>query len=131
MPGRSCGTAEVDRLYAKLRSGVSLRKAGDDFKGRHVGEDYLRDLVRSMKKYSRRLHSLLLEAGLPPEDFLSPSLRPLEPMAKLNRLSLALGCNAVFCSRVTILTYDLKRAGLGISLKTHPAARWQVILNSS
>ena len=131
MPGRSCGTAEVDRLYVKLRSGVSRRKAGNDFKARNVGEDYPRDLVRSMKKYSGRLFTLLLEAGLPPGDFLSPSLRPLEPMAKLNRLSLALGCNAVFCSRVTILTYDLKRAGLGISLKTHSAARLKEILNSS
>ena len=131
MPGRSCGTAEVDRLYAKLRSGVSRQKAGDGFKARNVGEDYPRDLVRSMNKYSRRLHTLLLEAGLPPGDFLSPSLMPLKTMAKLNRLSLGLGSNAVFCSRVTILTYNLKRAGLGISLNLPPAARWLQILNSS
>lgn len=131
MPGRSCGTAEVDRFYVKLCSGVSRRKAGNDFKERNVGEDYPRDLVRSMKKYSGRLHSLLLEAGLPPGDFLSPSLMPIKPVTQLNHLSLALGSNAVFCSRVTILTYDLKRAGLGISLKTHSAARWQEILNSS
>ncbi len=131
MPGRSCGTAEVDKLYAKLRSGVSRQKAGNDFRAMNVGEDYSHDLVRSMRKYSGRLHSLLLEAGLPPGDFLSPSLRPLEPMAKLNRLILALGSNAVFCSRITILSYDLKRAGLGISLNPPSAARLQKILNSS
>lgn len=131
MPGRSCGTAEVDRLYVKLRSGVSCRKAGDEFKARNVGADYPRDLIHSMKKYSGRLNTLLLEAGLSPGDYLSPSLKPIEPIAKLNRLSLALGCNAVFCSRVTILTYDLKRAGLGISLNPPSAARLPEILNSS
>jgi len=131
MPGRSCGTAEVDSLYANLRSGVSRRKAGNDFKARNVGEDYPRDLVRSMKKYSGRLHSLLLEAGLPSGDFLSPSLMPIKPVTQLNRLILALGSNAVFCSRITILSYDLKRAGLGISLNPPSAARLQKILNSS
>jgi hypothetical protein len=131
MPGRSCGTAEVDELFTKLRSGVSRRRAGNDFKAKNVGEDYPRDLVRSMKKYSRRLFTLLLEADLPPVDCLSPSLMLLKPVTQLNHLSLVLGSNAVFCSRITILSYDLKRAGMGISLKTHSAARLKEILNSS
>lgn len=131
MPGRSCGTAEVDQFFSKLRSGVSRQKAGNGFKTQNVGEDYPHDLLRSMKKYSGRLYSLLLEASLPPEDFLSPSLIPLKPVGNLNRLSLGLGSNAVYCSRITILTYDLKRAGLGISLNPPSAAMRQEILNSS
>lgn len=110
---------------------MSQGKAADDLKARNVGEDYPRDLLRSMKKYSQRLYALFLEASLSPRDFFTSSLMPLEPIAKLNRLSLVLGSNAVFCSRITILSYDLKRAGLGISLNPPSAARLQEILNSS
>ncbi len=131
MPGRSCGTLEVDRVYTKLHSGLSRQKAGNVFMGKHVGEDYLRDFLRSMKKYSQRFYTLLSESGLSPGDFLSPSLMPLKPIARLNRLSLALGFNGVFCARITILSYDFRRAGMGISLNITPAARWQEILNSS
>ncbi|AHC13792.1 hypothetical protein L21SP2_0356 [Salinispira pacifica] len=77
------------------------------------------------------MRALILEAGIEPNECFSHSGLPRVSICVLNRVSIALGYNAVVCSRINILSYQKKREGMGISHNMPPTDEINHILNSS
>lgn len=119
VPGRSIGTNAVDSFLDQLQKGNSQKQSGICFIENGMNADYYKSLLKSLHISSLQLSAILCAFGLETSTCLSPLGLPLKKITILNRISLALGFNAIYFSRRSILSYDSKRKGKAISLNMH------------
>lgn len=131
VPGRSCGSYQVDELYRASLTGSTRGATGKPFVIRGMGDEYPKQIVSSQSVYLQRMRAVLVEAELDCDRLVTPTGCARVSMSVLNRLSLAFGYNAVICSRINILSYQKKREGMGISHNMPPTDEINHILNSS
>ena len=134
LPGTCLGTAEVEQFVAERGAGASRMIAGRQLRARGIADEYLRRIERMIIAAIQQAKALF--ADLAPQVggayrwLAAATGGRLHPLVLLNRISIAAGCGAVFCSLAREAGRGPQSSGIKLSHNNASPDRRSAFLHS-